>query len=49
MRAAGVAGVGITDKLLYNSAVATTGGQDAVGALSVDRVAQLLLVECAAR
>jgi indolepyruvate ferredoxin oxidoreductase len=45
VRAAVAAGVDITYKLLYNSAVAMTGGQDAVGALPVEKVAELLLVE----
>ncbi|MDH6622651.1 TPP-dependent indolepyruvate ferredoxin oxidoreductase alpha subunit [Streptomyces sp. LBL] len=49
VRAAVAAGINITYKLLYNSAVAMTGGQDAVGALPVDRVAQLLLIESAAK
>ncbi|MFE6742652.1 indolepyruvate ferredoxin oxidoreductase family protein [Streptomyces tubercidicus] len=49
VRAAVAAGVNITYKLLHNSAVAMTGGQQAVGALPVDRVAALLLLEGAAK
>ncbi|WP_427919210.1 indolepyruvate ferredoxin oxidoreductase family protein [Streptomyces sp. cg40] len=45
VRAAVAAGVDITFKLLHNSAVAMTGGQQAVGALPVERVASLLLLE----
>ena len=49
VRAAVASGVNITYKLLYNSAVAMTGGQQAVGALPVDRVAALLLLEGASK
>ncbi|NIH84691.1 indolepyruvate ferredoxin oxidoreductase family protein [Amycolatopsis granulosa] len=49
VRAAVAAGVNVTYKLLHNSAVAMTGGQDAVGALPVDKLAALLLTEGAAK
>ena len=49
VRAAVAAGVDITFKLLHNSAVAMTGGQDAVGALPLDKLAALLLAEGAAK
>ncbi len=49
VRAAVAARVDITFKLLYNSAVAMTGGQQAVGAFPVDRLARLLLAEGAAK
>ncbi|MFF1278830.1 indolepyruvate ferredoxin oxidoreductase family protein [Streptomyces marokkonensis] len=45
VRAAVAAGVNVTFKLLYNGTVAMTGGQDAVGALPVDRLAATLLDE----
>ncbi|MGW1678885.1 indolepyruvate ferredoxin oxidoreductase family protein [Saccharopolyspora sp. NPDC002376] len=49
VRAAAAAGVNITYKLLHNSAVAMTGGQDAVGALPVGKIAELLLLEGASK
>jgi indolepyruvate ferredoxin oxidoreductase len=49
VRAAVAAGVDITYKILHNSAVAMTGGQDAVGALPVAKIAALLLTEGAAK
>ncbi|ROO88012.1 indolepyruvate ferredoxin oxidoreductase [Actinocorallia herbida] len=49
VRAAVASGVNITFKLLHNATVAMTGGQDAVGALPVERIAALLLLEGAAK
>jgi indolepyruvate ferredoxin oxidoreductase len=49
VRAAVAAGVNITYKLLHNSTVAMTGGQPAVGALPVSKIAALLLIEGAAK
>ncbi|MET9992830.1 indolepyruvate ferredoxin oxidoreductase family protein [Streptomyces mutabilis] len=49
VRAAVAAGVTMTFKLLFNSTVAMTGGQDAVGGMPLERVVRLLVVEGAAR
>jgi indolepyruvate ferredoxin oxidoreductase len=45
IQAAIAARVNITFKLLYNSSVAMTGGQDATGQLSVQKVAEKLVAE----
>jgi indolepyruvate ferredoxin oxidoreductase len=49
IRAAIAAGIDITYKLLYNGTVAMTGGQDAVGAMTVPEVTTSLLLEGAQR
>jgi len=49
IRAAAVAGVSITYKILYNDAVAMTGGQPVEGAMTVAQIAQQVLAEGARR
>src|SRR5262249_2351696 len=49
LRAAAAAGVNITYKILYNDAVAMTGGQPAEGSLSVAQIAHQVAAEGAKR
>jgi indolepyruvate ferredoxin oxidoreductase len=49
IRAAAAAGVNITYKILFNDAVAMTGGQPVEGALSVPQIARQVLAEGARR
>jgi indolepyruvate ferredoxin oxidoreductase len=49
IRAAAAAGVNITYKVLYNDAVAMTGGQPVEGAITVPQIAQQVLAEGARR
>ena len=49
IRAAAAAGVNITYKILYNDAVAMTGGQPVEGAITVPQIAQQVLAEGARR
>ena len=49
LRAAAAAGVNITYKILYNDAVAMTGGQPAEGSLSVAQIAHQIAAEGAKR
>src|SRR5260221_10784923 len=49
LRAAAAAGVNITYKILYNDAVAMTGGQPAEGGLTVSQIAHQVWAEGAQR
>jgi indolepyruvate ferredoxin oxidoreductase len=49
IRAAGAAGINITYKILYNDAVAMTGGQPAEGSFTVDQIAAQVAAEAAKR
>ena len=49
MRAAAAAGVNITYKILYNDAVAMTGGQPAEGGFTVSQIAHQVAAEGAKR
>ena len=49
VRAAIASGANLTYKLLFNGTVAMTGGQDPVGAMTLDQVCRVLLAEGVAR